>query len=344
MSATEMKAAVFYGPGLPLRIEARPVPRVGRGEALVRVAACGVCRTDLHIFDGELTEPKLPLILGHEIVGYVVEIGAEVTDLEPGQRVGIPWLGYTWGVGRFGLSDQENLCPQARFTGYTVDGGYAELAVADARYCFPLAEGLSDEHAAPLLCAGLIGYRSLRMAGDAMSLGLYGFGAAAHLVAQVAAHQGRRVFAFTRPGDQEGQSFALKMGAVWAGGSDDQPPERLDAAIIFAPVGALVPMALEQLRPGGVVVCAGIHMSQIPAFDYRLLWEERSIRSVANLTRTDGLEFLSLASEIPISTSVESFDLEQAEVALTRLRSGVIEGAAVLTMYRPERSHQGEGP
>jgi propanol-preferring alcohol dehydrogenase len=321
---------IFEGSGTPLRLMEQAVPDYGSRDVLVRVSVCGVCRTDLHVFDGDLTKPKLPLVLGHEIIGYVEQTGPEVTGLQVGQRVGVPWLGYTCGRCRYCSSGQENLCEQALFTGYTRDGGYAEYTVADSRYCFPLAEGISDAEAAPLLCAGLIGYRSYRMTGDAERIGLYGFGAAAHIISQVATHQGRRVFAFARPGDRKSERFALELGAVWAGGSDVDPPEPLDAAIIFAPVGALVPRALETIRPGGVVVCAGIHMSKIPAFDYELLWGERALRSVANLTREDGLEFLNLAPSIPVQTTVETFALDQAEMALEYLRSGRIEGAAVL--------------
>ena len=327
-----MRSIIFEGSGKPLCLLEQAVPDYGARDVLVRVSVCGVCRTDLHVFDGDLTKPKLPLVLGHEIIGYVEQLGNEVMGLEVGQRVGIPWLGYTCGRCRYCSSGQENLCEQALFTGYTRDGGYAEYTVADSRYCFPVTEGLSDAEAAPLLCAGLIGYRSYRMTGAAERIGLYGFGAAAHIISQLATYQGRRVFAFTRPGDRKTQQFALELGAVWAGGSDVDPPEPLDAAIIFAPVGALVPRALETVRPGGVVVCAGIHMSEIPSFDYELLWGERAIRSVANLTRNDGLEFLDLAPSIPIQTTVETFELEQAEMALERLRRGRIEGAAVLTV------------
>jgi len=323
---------IFEGPGKPLRLIERELPVCGPREVLVRVSACGVCRTDLHIVDGDLTEPKLPLVLGHEIVGYVHALGEEVADLKLEQRVGVPWLGYTCGTCSYCLSGSENLCEQARFTGYTLDGGYSEFTVADSRYCFPLPGGIADAAAAPLLCAGLIGYRSYRMAGDAERIGLYGFGAAAHIIAQVACHQERQIFAFTRPGDEKSQSFARSLGAVWTGDSETMPPEPLDAAILFAPVGALVPLALKAIRPGGVVVCAGIHMSQIPQFDYELLWGERVIRSVANLTRADGLEFLALAPAVPVTTSFETFALEQAEMALECLRSGAIEGAGVLVV------------
>jgi propanol-preferring alcohol dehydrogenase len=299
------------------------------------VTACGVCRTDLHVFDGDLTEPRLPLILGHEIVGVVERIGDQVEGLERGQRVGVPWLGGTCGACAYCGAGQENLCNRARFTGYQIDGGYAEYTVADHRYAFPLGEGLSDAGAAPLLCAGLIGYRSLCMTGDAPRLGLYGFGAAAHIIAQVACYQGREIYAFTRPGDTESQEFARRLGARWAGGSDGNPPVELDAAILFAPVGELVPTALATVRKGGVVVCAGIHMSQIPAFDYSLLWGERMVRSVANLTRRDGEEFLALAPEIPVRTLVQTFPLEEANEALESLRAGKIQGAGVLLPGAP---------
>ena len=306
---------------LQLEEIAEPEPRPG--ELLVRVRACGVCRTDLHIVDGELPRPKLPLVLGHQIVGEVVG---------DGRRVGIPWLGWTDGVCRYCESGRENLCDRAQFTGYDRDGGYAELAVADERYCLPLPDGFGDVDAAPLLCAGLIGYRALRLAGDAETLGLYGFGASAHIVAQVARHQGRRVFAFTRDGDVDGQHFARTLGAVWAGGSSEAPPEELDAAIIFAPVGALVPSALRVVRKGGSVVCAGIHMSDIPAFPYELLWNERAVRSVANLTRADGHEFLELAPRVPVHAEVDVFPLDAANEALDRLRAGEVRGAAVLSV------------
>ena len=297
-----------------------PVPEAGPGQVLLRVLACGVCRTDLHIVDAELARPKLPLVLGHQIVG----------ETEDGRRLGVPWLGWTCGRCRYCISGRENLCDFARFTGYDLDGGYAEYAVADERFCFPIPEGYSDVDAAPLLCAGLIGYRSLRLAGDAERLGLYGFGASAHIVAQVARHQGRRLFGFVRRGDEAARAFALELGCEWAGASDELPPEELDAAILFAPAGELVPAALHALAKGGTVVCAGIHMSDIPSFPYELLWEERVIRSVANLTRVDGDEFLALAPEVPVRTQVEVFPLEQANDALERLRHGGIRGAAVL--------------
>jgi propanol-preferring alcohol dehydrogenase len=324
-----MRAMVLDAPATELRLVDRPVPEPAAGDVLVEVAACAVCRTDLHVVDGELPDPKLPLVPGHQIVGRVVEGGGH---FEPGERIGIPWLGWTDGDCRYCRSGRENLCDRGRFTGYQLDGGYAEYAVADERFCFPLPESYSDVHAAPLLCAGLIGYRSLKLAGDAERLGLYGFGASAHLVAQVARHQGRRVFAFTRAGDEEGQRFARSLGAEWAGGSDERPPEELDAAIIFAPVGALVPVALNALAKGGVVVCAGIHMSDIPSFPYELLWGERAVRSVANLTRLDGEEFLRIAPQVPVRTEVEVLPLGQANEALRRLRTGEIRGSAVLTL------------
>ncbi len=302
-------------------------PTTGPGQVLLRVRACGVCRTDLHIVDGELAHPKLPLVPGHQIVGEVLSGGSR---FEAGARIGVPWLGWTDGTCRFCLAGTENLCDNARFTGYDVDGGYAELAVADERFCFPIPEGYPDEQAAPLLCAGLIGYRSLRLAGDAERIGLYGFGASAHIVCQVAVAQGRSVFAGTRAGDEETQEFARSLGAVWAGDALAGPPDELDAVIVFAPVGDLVPAALRHVRKGGSVVCAGIHMSDIPSFPYELLWGERVIRSVANLTRADGEEFLALAPTIPVRTEVETFPLEEANEALDRLRNGALRGAAVL--------------
>jgi alcohol dehydrogenase, propanol-preferring len=317
-----MRAMVLDEPGRPLREAEAPEPEPRPGQLLVRVHACGVCRTDLHVADGELPDPKLPLVLGHQIVGTT----------EDGRRVGIPWLGWTCGECRYCTSGRENLCDFARFTGYNLDGGYAECAVADERFCFQIPEGYSDLHAAPLLCAGLIGYRSLRLAGDAERLGLYGFGASAHIVAQVARHQGRRVFAFTRPVDAEGQAFARELGAEWAGSSEERAPEELDAAIIFAPVGELVPVALRATAKGATVVCAGIHMSDIPAFPYELLWEERVVRSVANLMRQEGEEFLALAPQIPVRTEVEAYPLERANEALDRLRSGALRGSAVLNI------------
>jgi propanol-preferring alcohol dehydrogenase len=325
-----MKAMVLERPRSPLTLVEREIPVCEPGRVLVEVGACGVCRTDLHILDGELTEPELPLVLGHEIVGRVAALGEGVEGLVLGQRIGVPWLGRTCGGCGFCASDRENLCDEAAFTGYQIDGGYAEYTLADPRFCFPLPEAYTDAEAAPLLCAGLIGYRSLRMAGDARRLGLYGFGAAAHIVAQVARHQDREVFAFTRPGDAPAQEFARELGAVWAGDSDQRPPRELDAAILFAPVGALVPLALAATRRGGTVVCAGIHMSEIPAFPYDLLWGERVVRSVANLTRRDGLEFLEIAPRVPVRTEVERFPLTAANEALERLRSGRLRGAAVL--------------
>lgn len=327
-----MRAMVLTAQREPLSLKDVPCPQPGPGQVLVAVSACAVCRTDLHVVDGDLTEPKLPLIPGHEIVGRVAGIGTGVDSLTVGARVGVPWLGYTCGSCRYCDSGRENLCDGARFTGYHIDGGYAEWTVADARYCLPLPDGLGDVAAAPLLCAGLIGYRSLRAAGPADRLGLFGFGAAAHIVAQVAGHEGQRVFAFTRPGDQESQAFARSLGAEWAGASGDQAPEELDAAIIFAPVGRLVPLALEQVRKGGRVVCAGIHMSEIPAFSYDILWGERCLSSVANLTRQDGREFLALAQEVPVTTHVSQYPLEQANEALSDLRAGLVEGAAVLVV------------
>jgi alcohol dehydrogenase, propanol-preferring len=308
----------------------RDVPVALPGEILVRVRACGVCRTDLHIVDGELPPAELPIVPGHEIVGIVEVVGDGVTQFKPGDRVGIPWLGYSCGACAFCRSGRENLCVTARFTGYHNDGGYAEFAVADAGYAFKIPDGYSDVDAAPLLCAGLIGYRAYRMAGEAHRLGLYGFGAAAHLIAQVAMHDKREVFAFTRTGDDAGQAFAGSVGCVWAGASNEAPPEPLDAAIIFAPVGSLVTEALSRVAPGGVVVCAGIHMSDIPSFPYRLLWEERVVRSVANLTRQDARDFLALAPKVPIKTRVQRYDLADANTALGDLRDGRINGAAVL--------------
>jgi alcohol dehydrogenase, propanol-preferring len=325
-----MHAMLLDNPGRPLRLADvdRAVP--GPGQVLVRVAACGVCRTDLHICDGELPFVRSPLVPGHEIVGRVEALGEGAAAFSPGDRVGIPWLGWTCGRCRYCASGRENLCDAARFTGYHLDGGYAEYAVADARYCFPLPDRYGDAEAAPLLCAGLIGHRSLVAAGDARRLGIYGFGAAAHIVCQVAAWQGRDVFAFTRPGDSSAQRFARELGAKWAGDSTAAPPAPLDAAIIFAPVGALVPAALRAIAKGGTVVCAGIHMSEIPAFPYEILWGEREIVSVANLTRRDGEEFLRLAPQVPVRTAVETFPLAQANEALARVREGRINGAAVL--------------
>jgi alcohol dehydrogenase, propanol-preferring len=327
---TVMRAMVLGSPRTPLRLAEVRVPEAGPGQVLVRVSACAACRTDLHVVDGELRDAKLPLIPGHQIVGAVVERGAGAEALPVGTRVGVPWLGWSCGRCRYCRSERENLCGEARFTGYHLDGGFAEYVAADARFCFPIPESFPDLQAAPLLCAGLIGYRSLRFAGDAQRLGIYGFGAAAHLVTQVARHQGRRVFAFVRPGDEQAREFAREMGAEWAGGSDEPPPEELDAAIVFAPVGALVPAALRVLARGGTVVCAGIHMSDIPGFPYEILWGERTVRSVANLTRRDGLEFLELAPRIPLHTEVRRYPLERANEALSDLREGRIRGSAVL--------------
>jgi alcohol dehydrogenase, propanol-preferring len=321
---------VLERPGTPLIVRERPVPAPRTGEILVEVAACGVCRTDLHVVDGELPDPKLPIVPGHEIVGRVAAIGANVEGLAPGDRVGVPWLGHTCGVCAYCKGGRENLCDAPLFTGYTRDGGYATHAIADAQFCFPLPGATDDAETAPLLCAGLIGWRSYRMAGEGRSLGLYGFGAAAHILAQVAAWQGRRVYAFTRAGDTAAQSLAKSLGAVWAGGSEQEPPELLDAAIIFAPVGALVPIALKAVKKGGRVVCGGIHMSDIPSFPYRDLWEERQIVSVANLTREDAREFLALAPQAGIRTTVTRYPFAQANAALADLRQGRIQGAAVL--------------
>jgi propanol-preferring alcohol dehydrogenase len=325
MHAMELRAI-----GEALAPRERPDPRPEAHQLQIRVQACGVCRTDLHLIDGELQDPCHPIIPGHEIVGRVVEVGSAVTHHKPGDRVGVPWLGWTCGHCPFCLSGRENLCARARFTGCHIDGGYADIAVADERYCFALPAGYTDEAAAPLLCAGLIGYRAYRMAGAAETLGIYGFGAAAHIIAQVARHRGQRVFAFTRAGDRQAQDFARELGAEWAGSSDSAPPQPLDAALIFAPVGSLVPAALRATVKGGTVVCAGIHMSDIPSFPYRILWEERILRSVANLTRRDAEEFLTLAAETPIATHTEAFPLRAANEALGRLRAGNLSGAAVL--------------
>lgn len=325
-----MKAMVLEACGRPLLLREVDKPVPSRGQVLVKVKACAVCRTDLHIVDGELPQPKLPLIPGHEIVGVIDALGETVGGFAIGQRVGIPWLGWTCGSCHYCRSGRENLCDNALFTGYTLDGGYAEYALADALYCFPLPGAESDLATAPLLCAGLIGYRSLKKTGDAQRIGLYGFGAAAHIVIQVARHQGREVYAFTRQDDAIAQNFARRLGATWTGGSGETPPELLDAAIIFAPVGALVPMALRHLRKGGTVVCGGIHMTDIPSFPYADLWHERAICSVANLTRSDGEEFLRLAPQIPVQVETQTFPLEAANEALTRLREGRLSGAAVL--------------
>ncbi len=327
-----MRAIVLKTPGKPLKKIELPIPIPGPGQVLLKVHTCGVCHTDLHILDGELNEPKLPLILGHQIVGTVIQEGSGAKRFLPGERVGVPWLGSTDGTCRYCERGQENLCDNPTFTGYNIDGGFAEYTTADERFCFPLPTGFSDIDAAPLLCAGLIGYRTYRMAGQNIeTLGIYGFGAAAHIIAQVAKYQGKKVFAFTRPGDKAAQEFALLQGADWAGNSTESPPEKLDAALIFAPVGALVVEALKVTNKGGIVVCGGIHMSDIPSFSYSLLWEERVIRSVANLTRHDGEEFLALAAEIPIKTKTTTFPLEQAEEALSQLRKGALVGAVVIT-------------
>ena len=325
-----MLAMVLPAPGKTLEARDLPTPEPGAGELLIKVKACGVCRTDLHVVDGELTEPKLPLVPGHEIVGEVAGTGPGVEGFTAGERIGVPWLGKTCGACAYCRRGEENLCEAAQFTGYTLDGGYAEFALADARYCFPVEGRAEDAAVAPFLCAGLIGYRCLRMAGAAKRLGLYGFGAAAHLLAQVAVAQGREIYAFARPGDQAAQDFARDLGASWAGGSDERPPQELDAAIIFAPVGALVPAALAAVRPGGVVVCGGIHMSDIPSFPYALLWKERSVKSVANLTRQDAREFLSLAPRLGLKSEVHRYPLRSANEALDDLRKGAFSGAAVL--------------
>jgi alcohol dehydrogenase, propanol-preferring len=328
-----MDAMVLEQQRQPLREADLPVPDPGPGQLRVQVQACGVCRTDLHIVDGELTEPKLPLVLGHQIVGTVDELGEGAARFGVGDRVGIPWLGWVDGTCRYCRSGRENLCDNARFTGYDIDGGYAEAAVADERFCFPIPEGYPDLHAAPLLCAGLIGYRALRLCGEhAERIGFYGFGSSAHILCQVAAHQGRRVFAFTRAGDTEGQDFARGLGAEWAGASEDDPPEPLDAAIIFAPVGPLIPVALRASAKGAVIVSSGIHMSDIPAFPYEILWGERVVRSVANLTRRDGEEFLQLAPQVPVRTEIAVYPLQDANSALDDLRAGRLAGAAVLSV------------
>ena len=321
---------VFEKVGAPLVLRDIPKPKPGRGQLLIRVSACGVCRTDLHIVDDELPDPKLPLILGHQIVGPIQEIGAGASGFTIGDRVGVPWLGWTDGECPYCRSNRENLCDHAKFTGYNIDGGYAEFTVADARYCFHLPSEYNDEQVAPLLCAGMLGYRSYRKTGDAKRLGIYGFGNAAHLIAQVALYEKKEIYAFTRPGDKASQESARSLGAVWAGGSDESPPEKLDAAIIYASVGPLVPIALKNLAKGGVVVCGGIHMSDIPSFPYVDLWQERVITSVANLTRRDGEEFLKIAPRVPVETKVEVFKLEEADTALEKFRSAKLSGNAVL--------------
>ncbi|MCJ7444725.1 MAG: zinc-dependent alcohol dehydrogenase family protein [Methanotrichaceae archaeon] len=330
-----MKALVLEKIRKPLKLMELPIPRPNSGQILIKVHACGVCRTDLHIIDGDLPNPKLPLILGHQIVGTVVAAGDNVRGFELGHKVGVPWLGYTDGTCPYCRSGRENLCDNPLFTGYTIDGGYAQYAVANHEYCFAIPEGYSNVEAAPLLCAGLIGYRSYRLAmrdGDAKRLGIYGFGAAAHIITQIALYQGKEVYAFTRPGDRKAQEFALRLGAVWAGDSNQKPPKRLDAALIFAPVGAIIPIALRATSKGGAVVSGGIHMSEIPSFPYNILWEERVIRSVANMTRQDGEEFLRIAPMIPIRTEVTTYPLEDANKALDSLRRGKIEGSAVLNI------------
>lgn len=327
-----MRAMVLSEPNRPLRQLDIAKPEPGPEQLLIRITACGVCRTDLHIIDGELNRPKLPLVMGHEIIGTVVKKGLRVERFSIGDRVGVPWLGYTCGKCKYCCSGKENLCDSAGFTGYTIDGGYAEYTKADQRFCFHIPEFYSDAEAAPLLCAGLIGYRSLVMAGDAEHLGIYGFGAAAHIVAQVAKYRGQKIYAFTRPGDNEGQQFALELGSEWAGDSTVKPPHSLDAAILFAPAGELVPLSLRALAKGGTVVCAGIHMSDIPSFPYNILWGERNICSVANLTRRDGGEFLELAPKVPVRTEVETFPLAEANKALARLKGGSIRGAIVLVI------------
>ena len=330
---TVMRAMLLVSKRQPLKLAEVPVPQPQEGQVLIKVHTCGVCRTDLHVLDGDLTEPKLPLILGHQIVGTVVGLGAGVNRFTLGQRIGVPWLGYTDGTCRYCLRGQENLCDHPEFTGYTLDGGYAEYAVADQRYCFSLPESYNDIEAAPLLCAGLISYRTYRLAGEHVErLGIYGFGAAGHIIAQVATYQGKRVFAFTRPGDTTTQDFARRLGVYWAGGSDEMPPEELDAALVLAPVGALMVTALRAVAKGGVVVSGGIHMTDIPSFPYHLLWEERVIRSVANLTRQDGEEFLGIVPQVPVRTVVTPYPLENANQALDDLRSGKLDGAAVLTI------------
>jgi len=327
-----MKAMLLLKQGEPLVLKDIPEPVPGPTQLKIEVHVCGVCRTDLHVVDGDLTEPKLPLVPGHQIVGMVVECGSEVKGFRPGDRVGVPWLGGSCGKCEYCLSGRENLCDEARYTGYQVDGGFAEYCTADERFCFPIPEGYPDLQAAPLLCAGLIGYRSYRMAGEGKRIGLYGFGAAAHIIAQVARWEGREVYAFTRPGDERAKRFARELGAVWAGDSTEAPPEGLDSAIIFAPVGELVPLALKAVKRGGTVVCAGIYMSDIPSFPYSLLWEERVLRSVANLTREDGVGFMEIAPKVPVKTTVTPYPLERANEALDDLRAGRFDGAAVIVV------------
>jgi propanol-preferring alcohol dehydrogenase len=327
-----MKAMVLEKRSTPLVLKELEIPKPNANQVLIKVKACAVCRTDIHIFDGELSEPKLPLVLGHEIVGEIVELGDSVKGLNKGDLIGVPWLGETCDTCRFCKSGKENLCDSAKFTGYQIDGGYAEYAVANSKYCFKMPKDYSAINAAPLLCAGLIGYRSYKMTGKSEKIGLYGFGAAAHIIAQVAVFEGKELYAFTKPGDAETQNFALTLGCKWAGDSDKLPPDELDSAIIFAPAGSLVPAALKAVSKGGTVVCAGIHMSDIPSFSYDLLWGEREIKSVANLTRKDGEEFFNIAPKVPVKAEVETFALEQANGALEKLRNGKINGAAVLVM------------
>lgn len=329
-----MNAMVLHSAGEDLVMDDLPRPKAGPQQLLIRVEACGVCRTDLHIIDGELDEPNLPLIPGHQIVGVVENTGSEIQNFRIGDKVGVPWLGYTCGDCRFCIDGRENLCDHAKFTGYDIDGGFAEFTTADARFCFPIPDGYPVLQAAPLLCAGLIGYRSLRKTGEAQKLGFYGFGSSAHILTQLALYQGKQVYAFTRPGDKEGQQFARSLGVTWSGDSETSPPDKLDAAIIFAPVGKLVPRALQALDKGGNVVCAGIHMSDIPGFAYRNLWEERSIESVANLTRRDGREFIKLAPEVPIQSNVTTYSLGETNKALHDLREGNFEGSAVIKLRR----------
>jgi propanol-preferring alcohol dehydrogenase len=333
-----MKAMVLEEPGTKLKLEDKPDPSPDKGQVLIKVHVCGVCRTDLHVVDGELKNPKLPLIPGHQIVGEVVDNGEGADRFNTGDLVGVPWLGWSCGECYYCTTGQENLCDYAKYTGYQIDGGFAEMTVADERFCFPIPEEYPDHQAAPLLCAGLIGYRSYRKAGEGKRIGFYGFGAAAHILAQVAEHDNREVYAFTRKGDAESQEFARKLGAVWAGNSEEKPPEWLDAAIIFAPVGKLVPAALRAVRKGGTVVCAGIHMSDIPSFPYDILWGERSVKSVANLTRKDGHEFLQLAPRIPVKTEVTVYPLEKTNEALEDLRQGNFDGAAVIDVQKDENS------
>ncbi len=340
-----MRAMVLEKPRQALQLRDVEKPRPSKGQLLVRIATCAVCRTDLHVVDGELPDPKLPLIPGHQIVGYVEEVGPDIpSSFAIGDRVGIPWLGWTDGECVYCRSNRENLCDRARFTGYTIDGGYAEFIVADARFCFHLPDRYNDVEAAPLLCAGLIGYRSYRKAGNARRLGIYGFGNAAYLIAQIALHEGRDLFVFTRPGDMETQQSAKALGAKWAGGSDEMPPEKLDAAIIFASVGLLVPAALRALAKGGIVVCGAIHMSDIPSFPYADLWEERVITSVANLTRRDGEEFFDIAPRVPVKTNTETFPLEDANIALDRFRAGQLSGTAVLLISKADHPDRSETP